>query len=394
MTNEEIGWDDLDKDTPPTTPTDDLSGDPDIEIATIDENGDPIIPDAGLTNTLPDDDDDVDPDKALVTPPGPPDPDPDPDADPKKTDDPAKTDTADQSGIEQYLSQFDIEGGMISFEDGTSKHFDELEAAKQAEVLQQLHGNQTTSVEDRYGLVEDEIGLLNYLRENKLSVQEMVETMATERVQTLMAVQQSNNTDYDTMSDEAVYSKFLQEANSEDTPEQIETKLQEAKGLSTFSNVTAALRNQYKTVQTTTAKAATDASIKENADVLESQRKTVVEAVRSINDIAGVELNDNIKNSVLDRVLEVDSKGESLFMGEVFADPTKLFKAAFWYYYGDGVSKQRDEYWKKEKSAAYKRGKSDALGTSQPGISFTSGKNKPVSPVVPPAGGNQYDFDD
>ena len=56
-------------------------------------------------------------------------------------------------------------------------------------------------------------------------------------------------------------------------------------------------------------------------------------------------------------------------MTQVFSNPKELFKAAFWYKNGLDILKARDEYWKKEKSQAYKRGQVDA---SNGKISFTA----------------------
>lgn len=369
MIDEEMTWDDLDKDQPTQTP-----GDVVIEQ---DDAGNPIIP-------TPLSDDPLDDESFLMeTPKRDADKgDDDGDGNADENDDKNKDKGTNQSGIELYLSQFDIEGGMISFDDGTSKHFDELPAEKQSEILQQLHGNQAISIEEKYGLADSEIGVINYLRENKITMEQMIESMAMERVNTLMAMNQSTAVDYSTMSDDGIYTKFLKSTNSELTTEQIEAKLQEAKKLDTFSNVTDALRTQYKTIQDTETATAKREADKKASDSLESQRATVVNSVRNVNDMAGIQLNDNIKNSVLDRVLNVDESGDSLFMTEVFSDPTNLFKAAFWYYYGETVSKQRDEYWKKEKSSAYKRGKADALGTTpSQRVSFTAGTQQKTPPV-------------
>jgi hypothetical protein len=91
-----------------------------------------------------------------------------------------------------------------------------------------------------------------------------------------------------------------------------------------------------------------------------------------MKDVDGIELNDNLKNEVLSKVLEVKEDGDSVFYDEVFSDPSNIFKAAFWYYYGPSVMQQYNEYWKKEKSAAYKRGMEAALGKQQPPVSFSS----------------------
>jgi hypothetical protein len=93
---------------------------------------------------------------------------------------------------------------------------------------------------------------------------------------------------------------------------------------------------------------------------IEDQRKQVVAAVSKMDSVDGLSINDGIKNDVLDLILNVDEDGDSLFMTEVFSDPEKLFKAAFWYKNGVDIMSAREEYWKKEKSAAFKRGQQDA----------------------------------
>lgn len=325
-----------------------------IDIAKLDDDGDPI------DDRQPLDDDDIPfAERQTLNPLDETDDDDEPAADPKDTDS-----TVDISGIELYLSQFDIEGGMIGFEDGTSTHFNDLEPEKQAEVLQQLHNTSAASIEQTYGLDDNEIGMINYLRANNLSVNDMIESMATERVNTILARQESASIDYDAASEDSIYLKFLSKSNPEATTEQLEDDLRIAKSASTYSKITASLREQFKSEQVAELRATNDMEKRAQLDELEDQRRLVVSTVQGITDVAGVAVDDNVKNSILDRVLEVNDDGDSVFLEEVFSDPTKLFQAAFWYYYGEDLAKQRDEYWKKEKSMAYKRGRQDALGTS------------------------------
>jgi hypothetical protein len=281
MFDEEIGWDDIEGAIDPDEENQGSQQDNDDNDDKGQDNNDGLNQDGdddGLGNAQDDDDDQANQDDGDGS---------DNDDDDNAGNDDNAEGTDNMTGIELYLSQFNIEGGMIQFEDGSSKHFDELDSAKQSEILQQLHSSQAASVEDKYGLSDDEVGLINYARTNKKTVQEVIEELATERVQTILATREATSTDFDKMSDDAIYTKFLKEDNPEITDEDIETKLEEAKRLS---------------------------------------------------------------------------------------DPEKLFKAAFMYYYGDSVIGQRDEYWKKEKSSAYKRGRSDALGKSPgSGVTFKGG---------------------
>jgi hypothetical protein len=268
----------------------------------------------------------------------------------------------EQSGIEQYLAQFDIEAGMIQFEDGTAKHFTELEPAKQAEILSQLHGTQASTVEDKFGLDEDEIGLLNYMRTNNLTVEQMVDSMVQEKVASMMTLQELATEDYAKMEPDALYTKFLKETSPDATPEQLAADLAKAKELSNYAKLTENLKTQFVSRQESEITAKEQEAVAEHAALVETQRQEIVNSVIPMTEIAGIALDANIKNNVLDHILQTNDEGDSAFMDEVFAEPQSLFKAAFWYVYGESIVAQRDEYWKKEKSAAYKRGKEDALG--------------------------------
>ncbi len=338
-----------------------------VTVANLDDDDEPIDP-------KPVDDDEIPFAERQTLNPLDDDNDDDP-ADPKDNER-----NVDISGIELYLAQFDIEGGMIAFEDGTATHFNDLAPDKQAEVLQQLHETNTPAIEDVYGLDDTEIGMINYLRANNLTVEQLIDTMAEERVNTILARNTSASVDYDTMPDDSVYLKFLSKSDPDATTEQLEDNLRIAKSASNYEKLTASLREQYKTEQLTEARSANDMERRAQLDELDDQRRLVVETVKGITDVAGVSVNDDVKNSILDRVLEVNDDGDSIFLGEVFSDPTKLFQAAFWYYYGEDLSRQRDEYWKKEKSMAYKRGRQDALGTSGSDSkrSFTSKQDNPT----------------
>lgn len=283
------------------------------------------------------------------------------------------------SYIESYLAQFDVEGGMIQFEDGSSTHFDELDDEKKTEILNQLHTSQVKTVESKYGLDENEIGLINYLRTNKLTVEDMIEQMATDRVKVLDATREIDTMNYKEMSDEAIYLHFLKKSSPEAAAEQLEEDLEKAKLQSNFSKVSASLRTQLAAEQSRTIDSKLSESKQVEEEVIENQRKEVVNAVAGITDIAGVALNDTIKNGILDKVLEVNDYGDSRFMEEAFSDPKRLFNAAFWYYYGKDILDQRDNYWKQEKSKAYKRGRQEALGDDGTKISFSASSQKPVS---------------
>jgi hypothetical protein len=353
-------------DNPPAEPELDADGNP-IEQPPVDEpkldaDGNPIEEEPKL---------DADGNPIETNTPPAEEPKLDADGNPIEPEKEPEGGTENLSGIEQYLAQFDIEGGMIQFEDGTSQHFDELDSEKQAEILSQLHDKQAATVEDKYGLDEGEISLINYIRENKTTAKDMINELANERVQAILAAQSVGGEDYDKMPEDSVYMNFLKRSNPDATPEQLEEDLEKAKQQNNYKNVVESVRSQFKTEQQTEATRLEQEETQRQAAVIEEQRQLVLDTVVNMQEIDGIQLNNGTKNGILDHVLEVNDHGDSLFMEEVFSKPDSLFKAAFWFYNGPEMMKQRDEYWKKEKSAAYKRGRESALGKEGSQISFT-----------------------
>lgn len=280
------------------------------------------------------------------------------------------------SGIERYLSRYDIEGGMIKFDDGTEKHFNDLDASKQEEILETLHGSVARSVEEKYGLDETEVGLINYLRTNNLTFDEVVEARVSERLSKLST---EIVTDFSGMADDDIYKMYMKKTVGDGASEaDIEADLEVAKSQSTFKALAQSMRSQLKNDAEAAEAAAAAIAREKDAGRIEEDRRTIIQAVTPLKVIAGVELTNNLKNEVLDKVLNITDDGDSLFQDEILSDPTKLFNAAFWYYNGESLLEQRDNYWKKEKSAAYKRGRESVLGKSSSPISFTSNDEKTV----------------
>jgi inhibitor of KinA sporulation pathway (predicted exonuclease) len=274
------------------------------------------------------------------------------------------------SGIERYLAKFDIEGGIIRFDDGSTQHFNELEPGKQEEILEQLHNQTARSIEEKYGLDKTEIEFLNEFRKSKKPLDDYLRDIASTRF--AETTSEHAGVDIESMSDEDIYKAFVKSENSDITDEQLTEDFEAASRLSTFDNLVDNMRKQLTTQQQMDLEAARQKAFEKQQRELEDDRNRILETIVPLRDIDGIQLNDNIKNEVLSKVLEVQEDGDSLFYDEVFSDPQKLFQAAFWFYNGPQLLQQRDAYWKKEKSAAFKRGMEKALGGSTPPVSFTS----------------------
>ena len=182
--------------------------------------------------------------------------------------------------------------------------------------MTQLHDTQASDIEQKYGLDEKEIGLINYLRDQDATIEEVIDQMAAQRAQTYMMSQQVQDMDVSKLDDDAVYTAFLLKGNPEATAEQLEKDLETAKKMSNYDGTVKSLRSEFTKEQTAYLEQKQQAELKELQQEIEAQRKEVVDTVSKMKEIDGLSLNDNIKNEVFDLILNVDESGDSLFMSE------------------------------------------------------------------------------
>jgi hypothetical protein len=193
-----------------------------------------------------------------------------------------------------------------------------------------------------------------------MSIEQAIDQMAAQRAQAYITAQQAQTINVDEMDDDTVYASYLLQKNPEMDAEALEKELEAAKKLSNYTSWVEDLRNDIKEAQQMMTHEQYEQARKQMMDEIEEQRQEVVSAVSKMGELDGLKINDGIKNDVLDLILNVDEDGDSLFMTQVFSDPNELFRAAFWYKNGADIIRAREEFWKKEKSAAYKRGLDDA----------------------------------
>jgi hypothetical protein len=60
----------------------------------------------------------------------------------------APLESSDLTGVEQFLTAYGVQGGVITYEDGSSARFSELDSAEQAEILSSLVSESVPSIEE------------------------------------------------------------------------------------------------------------------------------------------------------------------------------------------------------------------------------------------------------
>ena len=266
------------------------------------------------------------------------------------------------SGIDKYLSDYGIVGGMITYEDGSSESFTDMSSEDQYNVLQSLSEDSRPSIEETYNLEESEINLLNDIRSSGKPVEEFINQLIGDSVNKSMAVRDSMSVDYTNMPDDSIYLKWLSDINPEITEQEaLETLEAQKENKSLFDKQVVSLRNQFSTNQDIKVKAEKTREDNETYNQIETDRHEIVRVVENIDNIGGAELTDQMKNEVLHSLLEVNDQGDPLIMEELFSDPERLFKAAWFMKYGESYMGNYDKYWMRRESAAYKKGQQDTI---------------------------------
>jgi hypothetical protein len=372
---------------------------PDLTLDDLHDDDNPAVVEPTPTPAEPEP-----PAEPVPTEPSNTEPEPTPPAEPDSTEpeppaEPAPSASGDASGLELFLSQYDIEGGMITYDDGTSVHVSELSPEEQSQILSSVASDARPSVEDQYDLDPTEISLLNELRNSEKSVEDYVNDLAQARFNAYRAEADSMNVDYEQMEDDAIYVKFLKNQNKEISETEIESGLEAAKQNPTYDTLVKGLREGFQKDQALQIEAKTK---KEAADTdleMEKDRQSIVDAASTINDIGGFEIPREVKNDVLHDLLEVNEFGDSLFLENTFSDPTNMFKTAWFSKYGEGYLSDIENYYKQEITKAYNRGrKSITEGLpSNPQSIHGSPPPKPVmkgGEVFDPDGQSSMDLDE
>lgn len=280
------------------------------------------------------------------------------------------------SGMEKFLSEYGIIGGMIPFEEGESKHFEELTDEEKFNVLSTLIESHAVPIEQKYGLDQDEVNILNYFRSQEKPITEALDELVEKRLQDIILERTAASTDYENMPSDAIYLKWLKENNPEASEEDLKEDLETAKKLKSFEKTVDGVKKIFVEKQAAEIAAQEAERKKSELAELEADRETIVKHVSQIDQIAGFTVTDIEKNEILSKLLEVNEHGDSLFMEEVFADPAKLFKAAWLYNKAEKMFDDMADYYKKELSKQYKKGREEALnGTPREPIVINKGES-------------------
>lgn len=267
-----------------------------------------------------------------------------------------------RSGIERLLSDYGVEGGMIKFDDGQKIHINDLPAKEQYAVLESLTKNSRPTIEQLNDLSEDEVSFLNLARESGRPITDVIADLANSQLEYIRLQEESQSIDWNNMSDDAVYLAFLRDKNPDMSDEDLQDDLDKASGTRTYKSTVEGIRKDFTAAQERERESYTNQMNHRFDQEIEGDRRQIVESVAAINDIAGFDVNDDIKNELLGDILELNDVGDSLLLETIFSSPERILKHAWFEKYGERAIDDMEKYYRQEISKAYTRGKDEALG--------------------------------
>lgn len=281
----------------------------------------------------------------------------------QETDLPSEGDQEDDLTTEVLKLRGISNPDKIKFQDGsgaiTERSWDSLTKEEQINILADQREDQGTNND----LAEDELELINSIRNSGMSVQDYIQTI------TPQINQPQDTNQFDTMSDEDLYAFDIlnKVGNDNITDEELDAALEAAKANETlFKKTVEGLRQQYNRLQeeqkqniANQQQAAAQQRYQAFANVVNNQ-------IDNFNSFAGqpIQLSNQDKDNLSEFMLALDEDGSSA-LGKALQDPRLLTKAAFWLLNEQELIAELQKQQQDAYTRGYNAGKGDILNKSK-----------------------------
>lgn len=237
--------------------------------------------------------------------------------------------------------QFENENGEIEDVD-----FNSLSREEQLTMLQELTAPD---------LSQHEVEVINYLRQNRVSFNEVIDYFANQRLEAYLNEHPEDRPQreysIDDYSDDELYLADMKSKYPSFTDEELLSKLNTAKyDENLFKKEVDALRESYKAQEDQMLK---DAELAEKQQY-EDLQNNLIAAVSQFNEISldtadassdSLVIEDSDKHQILAYLLNQDSEGKSQFVKDI-ENPAALIELAWYRTHGRNVIDGISQYWK------------------------------------------------
>ena len=255
----------------------------------------------------------------------------------------------------------------IKFEDETGaiieRSWDNLSRAEQLNIL----AGQENEEPD---LADDEIELLNAIRNSGMSVNDYLESLQIPQEAPVQSYK------IDQLSDEDVYALDLLEKVGADniTDEELEQAINNAKqNEALFQKTVEGLRKEYiRLQQDEEAQQANELAAQQEA-AYRQFATSISNEIRGLNSFAGqeLELSDEDSEELAAFMLDLDESGTSAF-GRALQDPNLFTKAAFWLLNEEQIIEELSKQMQDNYKRGYEQAKADLQGGNKPKLVFNT----------------------
>lgn len=262
------------------------------------------------------------------------------------TDEPTQNPSDETQIIEDILkSKGIVDSSKIRFENekGEIEELDFYDLSYE-EQLNILAGEE----DDNYGLEEDEVQTVNFLRQNNITFEQAIEYYKNEAVEEYKREQRGESLQIDSLSDEEIFILDLQ-ASYDDLEENeiIDILNHETQNEALFKRKVDKLRNEYRDAEQKQQEEADRLSKEAKNSVIKKLYEDVAEVAMTVEDIGGIDLFDEDREEVIKFITDRDINNKSS-VDKALEDPKELFRIAWFLSKGDEAFDILHSYYKGE----------------------------------------------
>lgn len=206
-------------------------------------------------------------------------------------------------------------------------------------------------------LPEDhEIQMINFLRQNNMTLQDFAEWQRQEAIQEYLSQQQTVS-DTDSYSDEEIVAyDYIKRFGESMSDEEIDAEIERLKAdPEAFAKRVSLLRNAFKAEEEAQAKLYQDEEAIKQAENEKMFIDTYYQAMSDIDSIQNTELDDNDRDELLRFVLEKDQANRT-GLSKAMDNPENVLKMAWYLLHGEERVDAMIDYFQKEISKRSKPG--------------------------------------
>lgn len=248
---------------------------------------------------------------------------------------------------------------LYEAEDGTTQEIDfySLPYNEQMSILK------SDDREINYGLSDNEVATLNFLRENGVSFEDAIEYFKKEAVREYQDSLSDDSLKIDNYEDEELFVLDLKLKYEDLTEDQAVSALNAAlQNPDLFKRQIERLRDEYRDIEIKNKEARNIERLSKEKEDYDALMNSLNDVAVNTEDIGGLDLTDEDKEDVMRYVLEKDLNGQSEF-DKLKTNPDLMFKAAWFATKGQEAFDIVHSYYKNEidkvRKSAYQKAKED-----------------------------------